>query len=89
MGWASGVEVFDAIAGMLLKDRIDKQKILETLIEALENQDWDTQQDSQYWDHPMVQAAFRKMNPGLFEFENEDQLDLFDNEADDDQYNGA
>jgi len=71
MGWASGVEIFDVVAGALLDDKkeINKKKVLKSLINVLEDGDWDTQNDSDYYDHPLVQEIFKELHPNWFEDE--------------------
>jgi hypothetical protein len=67
MGWCSGTEVFDPIAGALLGSlegkQINVESVLKVVIEACENGDWDCQQDSKYWDHPIVQKLMRELHP--------------------------
>jgi hypothetical protein len=70
MGWGSGVYVFDAIAKALLDDKpVDKKSALKAVIVALEDGDWDTHQDSDYYDHPLVQEAMKELHPDWFEDE--------------------
>lgn len=72
MGWCSGTIVFDVVAEVLLSDKpINKEATLEVLISALEDMDWDCQSDSEFWDHPVVSAVFRKIHPTWFEDEDE------------------
>ena len=40
------------------------KEIVTILIEALQDHDWDCEQDSDYWDHPLVREAFKKLHPG-------------------------
>jgi len=72
MGWCSGTELFDAVAESIINSpltRKEKVKILVTLIEAMEDQDWDCQQDSRYWNEPLVAAAMKVVHPSWFEGE--------------------
>jgi hypothetical protein len=70
MGWCSATIIFDQIAEAILTDHpIDKQAILTTVVEALEDGDWDCQQDSEYWNHPIVQKIMRQRHPRWFEGE--------------------
>lgn len=74
MGWSGAVHIFDEVAGALLAEgEIDKKSILKTVIEALENGDWDTQSDSEYWDHPMVREVMEELHPDWFEDEEDDE----------------
>lgn len=70
MGWCSGTEIFDMVCSVLLdKTERSKKEILKSLIEALDNRDWDCHGDSAYWDHPLVQEIFKEMYPEWFEKE--------------------
>ena len=66
MGWGSGVVVFDKIAAKVLTEDLDRKGILETVIDALEDGDWDTQSDSDYYDHPLVQEVLKERHPNWF-----------------------
>jgi hypothetical protein len=67
MGWCSGTPIFDAVASALLDDKpTDKKALLRTVIEAMEDQDWDCQEDSAYWDHPLVREAMKELHPSWF-----------------------
>ena len=69
MGWGSATVIFDNVCKSLLK--VDKQLTVEeticSLVIELENADWDCQQDSDYWNHPIVQKIMRKLHPNWFE----------------------
>lgn len=68
MGWCSATTIFDNVAGALLYKKPEKPEvILENLIEALEDGDWDCQQESAYWDHPVVRKIMKKLHPAWFE----------------------
>lgn len=70
MGWCSATEIFDAVASALLDGGdVDKKNVLEIVISALEDGDWDCQQDSAFYDHPIVQEIFRELHPRWFEDE--------------------
>ena len=65
MGWCSGTNIFDPIVGALLADKpIDKKAVIKIVAEALEDGDWDCQQDSDYWNHPLVREVFMELHPG-------------------------
>lgn len=68
MGWCSATEIFDQIVGPLVDDKkpLKPKKIIEQLIVALEDGDWDCQKDSEYWDHPVVAEIFKKLHPEWF-----------------------
>lgn len=67
MGWCGeATRVFDTVAELVLKSTAtDSEKIalLKTLIEALEDEDWDCQNDSDYIDHPLVDGIMRELHP--------------------------
>ena len=47
MGWCSATTIFDAVAEALLTDgEVDKKRILATVVDTLEEGDWDCQCDS-------------------------------------------
>lgn len=76
MGWCSGTDVFDGVLEHFLtkkgvKKEPDVESVIKGLIQALWDHDWDCEQDSAYWEHPLVQKVFRKLDPRMFE-ENED-----------------
>lgn len=59
MGWCSGTIIFDRVCDALLSNKkVDKAALLETLIEALKDMDWDCEGDSEYLHDPFVKAAF-------------------------------
>lgn len=58
MGWCSATEIFDDVCDVLLAEEpIDKVQVIARLIDALEQGDWDCQEESGYWDHPVVVQA--------------------------------
>lgn len=62
MGWSGGTEIFDCVASNLILIKncdnhtvLDWQPINLLLVElrrTLEDQVWDTQNESTYWTHP-------------------------------------
>lgn len=70
MGWSGGTEVFDGVVGVLLNEPIpDESKlgIMNALVRALNDQDWDTHNESLYWETDLVEELFRELYPELFE----------------------
>lgn len=66
MGWCSATTIFDAMCKYLLEStRPDEEKVadLKVLAEQLEDGDWDCQQDSDYYDHPVVRRVFQELHP--------------------------
>ena len=73
MGWCSATIIFDDLASFIveLSDAdadmyidLDKGKaVLKRLAIALEDNDWDCQSDSDYWDHPVVVEIFKELHP--------------------------
>lgn len=69
MGWCSGTDIFDPVAKFVIYSDLSEQRkydILHVLIEALENHDWDCEQDSRYWSNPIVQRVMADLNPDWF-----------------------
>jgi len=66
MGWCSGTDIFDMmvlnIYGLDVSEEI-KEHLIEGLVKALEDQDWDCQSDSAYADDEMVRRVFKKLHP--------------------------
>lgn len=74
MGWCSGTEIFDAVAKYVVStDQPEDVQVnlLLTLADAMEDMDWDCQQDSAYYDHPIVQKVMRSLHPDWFDDEDE------------------
>ena len=68
MGWCSGTQIFDDVAGQILdKDEIDVKEVLTSLIQSLQYMDWDCESDSAYWEHPVVREIFMELEPEWFE----------------------
>lgn len=73
MGWGSGVYVFDDIVGAILDEKISDQSkfdLIKTVATVLAEQDWDTESDSGYIDHPIVKDVFNALY-GWFKEEEE------------------
>lgn len=58
MGWCSGTVVFDAAVEAILDPNADKKYAIKALIEAFEYADWDCQNESDYFEHPLVKECF-------------------------------
>jgi hypothetical protein len=74
MGWCSATPIFDKVAHFVLKtDAPDDEKyeVLYVLADALENEDWDCQSDSDFFEHAIVQRIFKELHPD-WEWEDED-----------------
>ncbi len=65
MGWSGGTEIFDCVAEELesLYNYISTPQhseddyyntVLQPLMDLLERKDWDAQQESDYYDHPVI-----------------------------------
>ena len=55
MGWCSATVIFDSVCDSLLVDGDKKptpEETIRALAAALEDGDWDCQQDSAYYGHP-------------------------------------
>lgn len=66
MGFCSGTDIFDPVAKYVLESSLtDEQKsgVIRALIVALEDHDWDCQDDSAYVSHPIVQEVLEELHP--------------------------
>lgn len=70
MGWCSGTSIFDCVASDLLDDESEdfitnefKAVVLWNLMIEMERKDWDCHQDSEYYDHPIVQGILSELHP--------------------------
>ena len=67
MGWCSGTQVFDNVVEAILTDKsANQKKLIKELIRALWELDWDCEQESEYWDNPVVKEVFMKLEPNWF-----------------------
>lgn len=72
MGWCSGTDVFDPVVKTVLATDIPegaKREIINSLINALWESDWDCESDSAYYDDPLVRSVMRELQPHWFEDE--------------------
>lgn len=60
MGWCSATVIFDSVCGALLSET---EETIRALVAALEDGDWDCQQDSDYWSHPIVRKVMKELHP--------------------------
>jgi len=61
MGWSNGTEIFDQTMKTVLEQKLsDKStlEIAEVLKNALQNEDWDTEDESEYYEHPVIGEVF-------------------------------
>ena len=66
MGWCSGTNIFDPVVKTILHEQVDdlvKIKIIKSLVQSLQDSDWDCESDSDYWKHPLVRTAFKQACP--------------------------
>ena len=68
MGWGSGVFIFDEVAEVLLRSITPLNEnlvknTLKTLINALEDQDCDTLDGSNFMGHPIVREIMQQLHP--------------------------
>lgn len=66
MGWCSATIIFDEVVGALL-DGKDKKEAIKALIQELEDNDWDCQSDSDYFEHPLIDEIFKELHPDWFD----------------------
>ena len=61
MGWCSATEIFDAVAEVVIDNEAipepDRLKVITKLYDALTSDDWDCQNDSKFYEHPLFIAA--------------------------------
>lgn len=60
MGWSGGTDIFDSMFLAIRNADISREaqkQLIRTLVDSLEDQDWDTQDDSAYWHEDIVQEA--------------------------------
>ena len=80
MGWNGGTQVFDTVANELgellnyisLPQHSEEEyfkAVLTPLLCTLEDMDWDNQQESVYWEHPVVGAILGNDFEGDVEYE--------------------
>jgi hypothetical protein len=64
MGWCSGTVAFDSVLDALLAEKKPSlEETIRSLVVTLEDMDWDCQQDSEYWSHPVVRSVMKKLHP--------------------------
>jgi hypothetical protein len=64
MGWCSATIIFDSVCDGLIgkgKSKQTPEQVIRALAAALEDGDWDCQQDSAYWNHPVVKKVMRDL----------------------------
>lgn len=67
MGFSSGVVIFDSVCDVVLNQEVlDKKQIIKTLSKVLFEQDWDTETDSKYLNHPLIKEIFLELYPDYF-----------------------
>ena len=72
MGWCGGTEIFDTVIQSLNRSviqEVDRDNIINDVIDILESCDWDTQCESLYWNKPFILSIFKKRNPEWFDEE--------------------
>lgn len=72
MGWCSGTIVFDAVCDALFVEDADgcsKEYAIKALIEALQDSDWDCENESEYFDNPLVKKCFIELGNNYWEEE--------------------
>jgi len=62
MGWCSGTEIFDKVLKVILKKNSKMSEeatlmVIKALSKAMEDHDWDCQQDSDFYNHPLAKKA--------------------------------
>lgn len=62
-GWEDATNVFDAVAKPLLEGLTEANRpvakaALKMLAQELEYREWVTQDETEYWSHPLIQEIF-------------------------------
>jgi len=70
MGWGGGTEIFDEMV-KVIKLTSDRGIIIKTLLNVLEDADWDNVYESYYFDDPEVRAIINEVHPGYYDDEDE------------------
>lgn len=87
MGWSGGTDIFnhmyEEFEKLRKRDELDEYNelhLLKVLIQNLWNLDWDTEDDSVYWnrDHRLVMDALGDLDPELWEVYMDSSLDESD-----------
>lgn len=68
MGWTGGSDILDTVVKFLLTTDLSnsqKKKCIKALIQVLYDHDWDTENESKYFNHPLVNKIFRELNPDV------------------------
>lgn len=60
MGWGSATEIFDTVVKGVLFNH-PKKEIIKNLMVLLFEGDWDTEDESEFWDNEIVQEAYREI----------------------------
>lgn len=66
MGWSSATMIFDSVCDTVLADGDKKptpEETIRALAAALESADWDSQQESAYWENPVVRKVMKELHP--------------------------
>lgn len=82
MGWSSGSTIFDKVAALILDSELSEERqaeIISALIDVLEDYDWDTQGESDYYEHPIFQKVMKEKHDWF----GEDDEDLDEGNEDD------
>lgn len=78
MGWCSATPIFDAIGKYVLDSELSEEAqfgIMRTLADALENEDWDCQQDSAYYSHPIIKRVWKDLDPDWEDWIDDEEAD--------------
>lgn len=67
MGWNGGTEIFDKFMTLLLDDDMTKTEKIEKFYSVLQDGDWDTENESDYFHHPLVEEVFQKLWPHWYD----------------------
>jgi hypothetical protein len=67
MGWCSGTPIFDAVYKQVVGNfnipETEQVQILAALADAMEDHDWDCQDDSDYAGEPIFERVMKQLHP--------------------------
>lgn len=85
MGFSAGTDIFDSVVGIILfndqLDDIDKKQIITALLSSLGDHDWDTEDESEYWEEELVQECFAELYDKCITCD-DSHMDFFDDNID-------
>lgn len=63
MGWTQLSPLFDEVIDAIINPGNSMIVQVEKIVEAFENNDWESPEKSRFYNHPFVIAAFSRLHP--------------------------